>query len=291
MYMSYSKNPHLPKVRMKAVNLVIQGWGIRKVARHFGVHPSTVLRWQRRDTNYGMRPIPTESSRPHTHPRALKKEWVDSIVSVRRERNRCAEVVHQTLANQGVVVSLSTVKRTLDREGLLRQRSPWKKWHFSLTRPYAMNPGDLVEIDTIHIVRPDGSRWYVYTLIDVVSRWAYAEVSERIGAGRSAAFVRRAECAAPFTFKMLQSDHGPEFSTWFTSHVSALHRHSRVRKPNDNAHVERFNRTIQEECLHMVPPLRAAHTKAVRNYLTYYNGRRLHLGLNLKIPLEVLRSY
>jgi len=25
-------------------------------------------------------------------------------------------------------------------------------------------------------------------------------------------------------------------------------RHTRLGKPNDNAHIERFNRTIQEEC-------------------------------------------
>lgn len=291
MYMSYSNNPHLPKVRMQAVNLVIQGWSIRKVARHFGVHPSTVLRWQRKDTNYGMRPIATESSRPHRHPRALKQEIVSAIVTERAAHRRCAEVIHAMLVRRGITVSLSSVKRTLRREWLLRPRSPWKKWHWSAPRPECVNPGDLVQLDTIHVVMPGGRRWYVYTLVDVVSRWAYAEVSVKISAGRSAAFVERAERHAPFRFAMLQSDHGPEFSTWFARHVRARHRHSRVRKPNDNAHVERFNRTLQEECFAEAKRTPRTYRRALTTYLAYYNGKRLHLGLKLKIPLEVLRSY
>lgn len=294
MYMSYSKNPHLPKVRMKAVNLVIQGWSIRKVARYFGVEPSTVCRWKKKDKNNGMRPIETESSRPHSHPHALKARVVEAIVSKRREHNRCAEVVFEELKNVGIEVSLSSVRRTLDRQGLIKKRSLWKKWHFSLPRPDAINPGDLLQIDTIHIQLRDGSKFYVYTLIDLVSRWAYAKVTTKINTWESLLFVREATRRALFRFSMLQSDHGSEFSSWFTEQVSSRgtkHRHSRVRQCNDNAYVERFNRTIQEECLNKVSRNITCYKKAIRKYLPYYNGRRLHMGIKFKFPLEVLRSY
>ncbi|MGH7926701.1 MAG: integrase core domain-containing protein, partial [Candidatus Binatia bacterium] len=58
---------------------------------------------------------------------------------------------------------------------------------------------------------------------------------------------------SPFPFVLLQSDHGSEFSQKFTLEVGVTHRHTRVRTPNDNAHLERFNRTIQEECFSRVP--------------------------------------
>ncbi|PIP17804.1 MAG: hypothetical protein COX43_02305 [Parcubacteria group bacterium CG23_combo_of_CG06-09_8_20_14_all_35_9] len=81
---------------------------------------------------------------------------------------------------------------------------------------------------------------------------------QRIGAGISAKFLAEARINAGFEFKMVQTDHGPEFSQYFTlatNRAEISHRHSRVRKANDNAHVERFNRTIQEECFGVEKPI------------------------------------
>lgn len=284
--MSYTKNPYMPKVRQEAALLVYQGWSTRKVGRHFGVGSSTISKWVKKDRDYGARPIPTGSSRPHHHPKELLREVVDVIIVQRMKRRRCAEVIHKELLQQGIAVSISSVKRTLKRHYLLRTRSPWKRWHQSDPRPSIENPGDLVQIDTIHIVPKFGQRFYVYALLDVCSRWAYAEASLRINTHHTLAFVRRAQQHAPFTFHMVQSDHGPEFSQNFTERIGVAHRHSRVRKPNDNAHIERFIRTLQEECFNKQPPFPAAYQRALNRYLPYYNGERLHLGLNLQTPLS-----
>jgi hypothetical protein len=53
----------------------------------------------------------------------------------------------------------------------------------------------------------------IYTTIDLFSRWAYAEVVERMSAIASVAFVRRAKKVASFRFEMVQTNHGPEFTT------------------------------------------------------------------------------
>jgi transposase InsO family protein len=87
---------------------------------------------------------------------------------------------------------------------------------------------------------------------------------------------------------MLQSDNGPEFSTYFTEQIRITHRHTRVRKPNDNAHIERFNRTVQEECLCGVLLTVSALNKVLHPYLSYYNERRLHFGIDLQTPAELL---
>jgi transposase InsO family protein len=144
----------------------------------------------------------------------------------------------------------------------------------------------------VHILQPDGKRLYVYTLIDLHSRWAYTEVSEKLRAYVSADFVRRAQRRAPFRFEMIQTDHGPEFSTRFT-HIleqrDLAHRHPRVRKCNDNAHIERFNRTLQDECLLGVPRTIPHFKKAIATYLPYYNTERLHMGIDFKTPAQMLQ--
>lgn len=293
--MAYTTNPHLPRLRAKAISLHYdKGWSMRQIARHIGVYPSTVSRWFEKAR--GFRPffIPTESSRPHYHPSALPESIVDKIVKLRMKRNRCAEVVHRELLNEGVSVSLSSVKRTLERQGLIRKRSPWKRWHFTEPRPLAVLPGELVQIDTIHLGPCDANRLYVYTMIDVFSRWAFAKASVKINTHRSLCFVRKARDEVRFSFRTLQSDHGPEFSSWFTEHVQKLnmsHRHSRVRQANDNGHLERFNRTLQEECLSKIPRTLRVFRKEIPQYLHYYNNERLHLALELKTPQQVLRSY
>jgi transposase InsO family protein len=218
---------------------------------------------------------------------------VEAIIVQREKRGRCAEIVHRELRSQGIEVSLSSVKRTLKRQGLIKKRSPWKRWHFTASRPLAKNPGDLVQIDTIHVIVGQ-QRFYVYTLIDIASRWAYAKVFLRINTHNSLKFIKEAQRKAGFSFKMIQSDHGSEFSAWFTEHLGKLgvsHRHSRVRKANDNGHVERFNRTLQEECLNRLIKSPIIYQQAINEYLPYYNSERLHLGINFKTPLEVVLSY
>ena len=127
--------------------------------------------------------------------------------------------------------------------------------------------------------------------MDVFSRWAHAFATERINTHRSLYFVRRAIKNSPFQFTCLQSDNGPEFSQNFTERIKIIHRHSRVRRPNDNGHLERFNRTIQEELLNKLPMNVKTYNKHLPEYLRYYNEERLHLGINLKTPTQVFTSY
>lgn len=129
---------------------------------------------------------------------------------------------------------------------------------------------------------------YVFTALDVYSRWAWARAYQKIGAGVGVRFFRYAQKQAPFQFQTIQSDHGPEFSTHFTERIGATHRHSRVRRPNDNAHLERFNRTIQTELICSLRPDVALINKQLPDYLRWYNEERHHFGLDLETPLAII---
>jgi putative transposase len=146
-------------------------------------------------------------------------------------------------------------------------------------------------MDTIHLMRQDGSRYYLYTVLDVCSRWAYAEYRPRLSQRESFQVLMAAQQAAGFGFDMIQTDNGPEFGRWYHQMLLAKGlrlRHSRVRKPNDNGHLERFNRTIQDECLRRFRVTELDTPTALKRYLKYYNDDRLHIGIAYATPNEIV---
>lgn len=293
--MAYTTNPKLPRLRMQAVLLVRKGWSTRQVARYYGYNQSTVVRWVAAAPFDGRETIPTKSSRPKSHPRALAPELVAAIVAARLAHGRCAEVVYEDLKEQGVSVSLSSVKRTLARHELLKSRTKWKRYRPLVPRPPAELPGALVQMDTIHFIDwMSGERFYIYVVLDVCSRFAYAKVHDRLSQRIGLAVALRAQNKAGFSFKMIQTDNGPEFGKWFNDMLGSRGialRHSRVRQANDNAHVERFNRTLQDECLGKYPLRNSVDQTKLEAYLDYYNNHRKHMGINFKRPAQVMQSY
>ena len=151
-------------------------------------------------------------------------------------------------------------------------------------------PGNLVGVDTVHFVRDDGSRFYVFTLIDLYSRAAYAEYAPYCVQSAASAFVLHGQEYLGVAFGMVQTDNGSEFAKGFEVTLRdngiAL-RHTRLQRPNDNAHIERFNRTIQEEMLSPLVDERLVSEK-LWGYLIYYNENRRHLGIGNKTPGQLL---
>ena len=71
-------------------------------------------------------------------------------------------------------------------------------------------------------------------------------------------------------------------------------RHSRLHRPNDNAHIERFNRTLQDECTGRTITAKDSIQKVqaqLTSYLDYYNNHRVRLGIQLRTPREMLQRF
>ena len=147
----YTSNPHMPRLRMEAVRLVkYRHWSTRETSRYTGFSQSTIVKWCKKDPTGGWHRIPTRSSRPQSHKYQLNQKIVDRIVVIRKEHGRTSEVVHQQLLNEGIKVSLNSVRRTIDRHGLMKKRSVYKRFHPHVDRPYPLKPGDLIQMDTVH---------------------------------------------------------------------------------------------------------------------------------------------
>ncbi len=154
-------------------------------------------------------------------------------------------------------------------------------------------PGILLQIDTMQDGRATNCL-HAYALIDVCSRWAHAEATDRISTHKSFHFVEAARSLAPFSFAAIQSDHGSEFSKWFTKQCLSRgleHHHSRVRTPTDNAFVERFNQTLQQQCLNRIPRSLRSWKKELPAFLHWYNAQRPHMALEMRTPLETLKRF
>ncbi|MEI6851172.1 MAG: integrase core domain-containing protein [Candidatus Saccharibacteria bacterium] len=323
--MAYSINPNLVKARAIALKMhIVDGLPLSVVARRCGIHRTTLWRWVKKwhklnqnisedclnrpgrfklkkvqlNTIYYRWTIPTKSSAPLTHPLAISELVVGQVLVIRNELKRCAEVVWHHLAYiLNIHISLSSVKRIFRRHHIYDRKTDRKRpYHKSLPRPLISAPGDLVQIDTIHLINPlTMKRLYIYTVIDLYTRMAYASVHTVIRPGLAARATLIAQTSFGFNFSIVQSDNGAEFSSYFEKRLHSKGiktRHSRLHRPNDNAHIERFNRTIQEECTgrywsRSVPLPRLQ--EKIDNYLDYYNTKRVHLGIQLRTPAEMLQ--
>ena len=322
--MSYCTGKNIEIARGKAIKmLVVEKKPVGAVADRFGVHRSTIWRWYKkwkkinnhiefinpvRRQYLGISPykyeickwrIESESS-SSKHPHMLGEDLVQLVLDVRDQIKRCAEVVwHHINKVLCISISLSSVRRILKcHHRMVKLKYHRNRQYKSIPRPKILNPGDLVEIDTIHLFNPiSKQKRYMYTVIDLYTRMAYARVYEDLKPGHSIDAITEAEQYFGFNFKMVQSDNGLEFARYFETKLEAKGiqiRHTRLGRPNDNAHIERFNRTIQEECTGPYylesEPLKKLDNK-ILNYIDFYNYQRIHLGLEYRTPAEMLHRF
>ena len=322
--MAYSTNPNLPKARAEAMKLLLQDQlPLSIVARKCGVHRTTIYRWRKKwlDLNknlqlqnynrpsrktspfarlqYATWQIPTKSSRPHSHPKQLA-DWLVNLICATRDRlKRCARVVWNDLMwKQSVKVSLSSVQRILRRHHYFDGARKPRVKPDNPKRPPAHRPGQFIQIDTVvHVCWATKKRTYYINVIDIHTRITYTKVTRVLRPGVAAQAVLEAQAEMGFKFELVQADNGQEFSRYFEQVLKkegVAVRHSRLGRPNDNAHIESFNHTIQDECIGSytkgsvsLPFLQ----KKVNTFLCFYNSERVHSGIQYRAPVEMLQRY
>ena len=319
--MSYCTGKNIEKSRGLAMKmLIIEKKPVGIVADRFGVNRTTIWRWYKKwqiQNNYrtfdnSNRPnvkagsvfrwydlkwnIPSISAAPK-HPHVLSDDLIRLVLDVKDQLKRCAEVVWYYInLILCIKISLSSVRRILKRHGRMEKpKTHRNKRYKGIPRPQVLAPGDLIEIDTIHLFNPvSKQKRYIYTVIDLYTRMAYARVYKELKPINSLNTIEEAERYFNFRFKMVQSDNGLEFGNYFSDRLEKRGisiRHTRLGRPNDNAHIERFNRTIQEECTGNYylesEPLKKMDDK-ILSYIDYYNYHRIHLSISYRTPAEML---
>lgn len=153
-----------------------------------------------------------------------------------------------------------------------------------------------MELDTI-IRFIDGTKRYILTAIDVQKKFAFAGAYTSHSSSSAADFLQKVIEVCPFSIEELQTDNGSEFAKNFEGACIILgltHFNTHVRSPKENAFIERFNRTISEDCIMLNRPLlrddvHAFNLKLV-DWLLWYNTKRPHESLGMVSPLRYIVS-
>jgi transposase InsO family protein len=157
----------------------------------------------------------------------------------------------------------------------------------------ASAPGQCGAFDTVEYFL-DGIRRYVITFTDHYSRFAFAWATHSHASLAAREFFAIVTDVFPYPLQSVLTDNGSEFMKHFDEEIRRLHKthwHTYPRTPKMNAHVERFNRTIQEEFIDYHQELLITPNEFNRQlipWLIWYNAERPHWSLELKSPVQFL---
>jgi len=278
----------------------------------FDVSRRTLFRWQTKLWKEGGKLEALNSG--NRAPNKRRKRDVpmaisERVITLRKEHPRLGkDKIHAILRLEGYEGSASTIGRILGdlkekgripkhthlslsaRTGRLIEHSykPRKK----LRRPKGHR---VLEADTV-VRFVDGIKRYILTGIDIEKRTAFAGAYTNHGSASAADFLRKTREVLPDCPGDVQTDNGSEFALHFHAAVEevGLHFNTHPRSPKENAHVERFNRTLEEEFIRYHRELLrddvAEFNRQLVDWLIWYNAERPHYALGQVSPLRYMMS-
>ncbi len=296
--------------RLRAIRLWLQTKDAKLVCETFGVSRATLYRWIQRFDPRDLSSLKERSRRPR---RLRKPTWSHGLImavkALRRQYPRWGkEKLTVLLVPRGWDVSVSTVGRILKylkRRGDLvepqRRAISAKK---RIQRPYAVRkpkdyvpvqPGDLVQVDTLDIRPVAGVILKQFTARDVISKWDVIEARYRATAKTAKEFIDTLHRRMPFPIKAIQVDGDSAFYAEFE--MACKEKGIKLfvlppKSPKLNGSVERANRTHTEEfyevneCPWTTPEL----NKQLLGWEHIYNCIRPHHALGNRTPLQFLKD-
>ncbi len=289
--------------------------GSEAVLEAYDIHVRTLYYWQR-NLKEGGGKIQALNSGSRAPKITRKRLWdYHTLEEIRRLRD-----VHPNLGEKKLYPLLKkfcdanrfpcpkpvTIGRLMDDMGGLR-KFPEKVSHFGkikkinrqkvLRKPKHLkitHAGHVVALDTIERF-VNGCRRYIITFEDIHTRFAFAWCTTSHASQAAKEFFNLCRIAFPFPMEFVLTDNGSEFKKHFNETLKNLHLthyHTYSRTPKMNAHVERFNRTIQEEFVDfhtglLIDP--AKFNRSLMDWLIFYNTERVHGAFGNKLsPMQFL---
>ena len=290
--------------------------GLAAVRDVYSVSRSTLYRWKKLVEEAGGKITAlNRKKRTPKQKRCREVPWRITvfIITLRKEHPRIGkEKIYPLLKVQclrwGIKApSVSTIGRILSdlreqgklpvtEKGIPKKTKRKQKKLRSTGHPVDQ-PGHLVQIDTVELYN-QGARRYIITAIDVHTRLAYAKAYTRATSASAKDFFKELEHVFPFAILYIQTDNGSEFDKHFKDYMQEqgiTHFHTYPKCPRMNAHIERFNRTIQEEFANyhwntLFTNIDLFQEELI-TYLLWYNKERPHHALNGTPPLWYTTQY
>jgi len=211
------------------------------------------------------------------------EELEKKVLAYREETGSGAQSIAWYLQDEGIFLNKLTVHRILVRYKIIEPEKNGKREYKRYVLGY---PGAELQYDWTQI-EDSKSRFWVAAAVDDHTRWGFAKVYDRCTAANAIDFLQEVIRRAPFDIEAVRTDQGSEVSKQFTKaclRENILHIRNRVKTPRHNGKVERFHRTVQEECLWYhwhckLTPEEAQYR--LTEFLQFYNFRRHHQGMGM----------
>lgn len=281
------------------------GGNVSQTARHFSVSRRIIRAWRDRLAQLGPRGLNDRSRRPH-HVRkpTTAHEVVAAVVRWRAKFPTWSKrKIRRCVRKEGFKISMSTVGRILKRKGLINPKISRKR-HNAATNPkrrypHGMKiarPGDMVQMDTKHIMLPGGRKWYQFTAVDVLTKQRVLEVYPSESSRNGAQFLDVCRKEFPFAIHVIQTDNGAPFQKEFGRHCAELqlpHYFIQPRSPKQNSYVEASHGADEREFYaqghHHV--LFSVMRQELKEWQRIWNAVRPHESLNDLTPDEYLQRW
>jgi transposase InsO family protein len=321
--------------RLSVLQLAEALGSVSEACRRSGMDRTSFYEWKRRFQTHGLSGLKDLPPIHKSHPQTTPDDIVQQIVALALEHpTRGCDWLAAHLELQGVSISSPTVQSILIKHQLgsryerllkLEERAAQQQIELTPTQVALIEkanpafrerhveshrPGELLSQDTFYVGHLKGvGKVYLQAVVDTYGSFAFGFLHTTKRPEAAVAVVHND--VLPFyaeqglTVTAILTDNGREFCGT-DSHPYELylalcdieHRRTKVKRPQTNGFVERFNRTVLDEFFRLV--LRQKMYESVDalqadldTWLHFYNYDRPHLGYrNLgQRPFDTIRKF
>jgi transposase InsO family protein len=286
-----------PVFRAKLMAMHDEGVSLSALSSEFDIARQVLSRWWSRYAVDDIGGLVPQSRRPHESPTRISRRLQQRILRLRTKRWSAVRIGHE------LGVGHSTVQRLLQQYGQNQLPRPVRP---KPRRYEKQRPGELIHLDLKYLPALRNARNdFEFAAVDDFSREAVVWITTDQTSAAATAFLERVAATLPYPIEAVLTDNALAFTMRHALHAERLtrfqqaceslgiaHHLLRPYAPQSNGKVERFFRTVDDECLHVRSLFTfAARSRAVNDFVSYYNHRRPHLSLGGMTPVGRRKLY
>ncbi len=187
--------------------------------------------------------------------------------------------VYRILKKAGLLNKWNTNKKSMKGKGFHQPDYPHKHWHID-----------------IKYLNFNGTFLFLISILDGFSRYVlHHQVRHTMTEYDIEITVQQAKDKYPKAKPRIITDNGSQFISkefkQFIKDAEFTHIRTSVNHPQANGKIERWHRTISEECLRIKSPITIEEYQTfIEDYVNYYNTKRLHAALKYLTPEDYMMN-